>query len=246
MKLKDKIAIVTGGAQGIGAAIARKFVNEGALVLVGDSNKEGGLAAVLAMQEEVGRFVFFQHLDVTDSLSIATFVKVALALFGHIDILVNNAGIVKDNLLVNMSDEDFDAVINVNLRGVERMTRAVVPTMIAQKSGVILNASSLVASGNIGQTNYAASKAGVESMTVTWAGEFGKYGIRVNAIAPGITDTTMVAGIPDKVKEYYVKRTPLGRYARPEEIAAAYAFLASEEASFITGAIIPVNGGLRI
>lgn len=246
MQLLGKIAIVTGGAQGIGQAIARRFVAEGATVIIGDINQDIGLATVLAMQKEVGKTVYFSQLNVTDQKSIATFVEGTLILFRRIDILVNNAGIIKDNLLVNMPDEDFDAVMNVNLHGVKRMTKAVVPTMIAQKSGVILSASSVVAPGNIGQTNYAAAKAGVESMTETWAGEFGRYGIRVNAVAPGMTDTTMITGVPDKTMDYFIKRTPLHRIAKPEEIAAAYAFLASEDASFITGAVIPVNGGFRV
>src|SRR3989338_10008073 len=246
MKLNGKVAIVTGGAQGIGEAIARRFVDEGATVVIGDMNEELGLATAIKLQRKPGEDAFFHQLNVADKHSIVSFVNYALYLFGRIDILINNAGIIKDGLLVDMSDDDFDAVINVNLRGVKRMTGAVVPTMIAQKSGVILSASSMVAEGNIGQTNYAASKAGVESMTRTWAGELGRYGIRVNAVAPGITDTTMVAGIPDKTREYYIKRTPLERYARPEETAAAYAFLASEEASFITGTVLDVNGGLRV
>lgn len=243
MRLKNRTAIITGGAQGIGKAIARRFADEGAEVLIGDVNQETGLAMVCAMQKEVGRVVYFHRLDVTDLTSITTFVSDAFCLFRRIDILVNNAGIVRDNLLVNMPDLDFGAVIEVNLLGVERMTKAVLPTMIAQRSGVILNASSVVATGNIGQTNYAATKAGVESMTVTWAKELAKHRIRVNAVAPGFTDTQMVAGIPEEITQRFLKKIPLGRYARPEEIAAAYAFLASDDASYITGAILPVNGG---
>ncbi len=244
MKLHGKTTVVTGGAQGIGKAIAERFSNEGAVVIVGDTSvREPHLAASEGPSPKV---VYSHPLNITDPKSVAEFMEAVLRMFGRVNVLVNNAGIIRDNLLANMSDEDFDAVIRVNLRGTMQMTKAVIPTMIAQGSGVILNASSVVADGNIGQTNYAASKAGVESMTRTWAAEFGRYGIRVNAVAPGFTETSMVAGIPEKVKERFLKKIPLGRYARPEEIAAVYAFLASDDASYMTGAVIDVNGGFRV
>jgi len=246
-RLQGKVAIVTGGAQGIGAAIAKRFAGEGAFVFIADMNFELGVLAARAIQDVAdGGLAVYHHLDITDGRSIAELVAYVENWHGRVDMLVNNAGILKDNLLTNMLDEDFDAVINVNLRSVERMTKAVVPIMIAQGSGVILNASSVVAPGNVGQTNYAAAKAGVESMTVTWAGELARYGIRVNAVAPGFTATQMVAGIPEKVMEGFLKKIPLRRLARPEEIASVYAFLASDDASYVTGAVIPVTGGFRV
>ena len=248
MKFKGKVAIITGGAQGIGRAVARLFAQESATVIIGDMDEKKALETIGSIRQETGNMaVYFKLLDVTDRTSIGKLLSCgAIAVHRRVDILVNNAGILRDNLLAKMTDDEFDSVLDVNLRGVKNMTKAVVPIMIAQKSGVILNASSVVAPGNVGQTNYAASKAGIESMTVTWAGELGKYGIRVNAVAPGFTDTQMVAGIPENIKERFLKKIPLGRYAKPEEIAAAYAFLASDDASYITGSILSVNGGFRV
>lgn len=244
MRLKGKIAVVTGGAQGIGAAITRKFADEGATVIIGDINQNVALATTMAMQKEFGRVVYFSQVNVTDPKSIATFVEGTLVLFKRIDILVNNAGIMRDATLLNMTVENFDAVINVNLRGTFLMTREVAKHMVAQGSGgVILNASSVVANGNFGQTPYAASKAGVEAMTVTWARELAKYQVRVNAIAPGFTETPMTALLPPKAKDRVLAATPLARFATPEEIADAYTFLASDEAKFITGQIVKVDGG---
>ncbi|OGZ06785.1 MAG: hypothetical protein A3C93_02325 [Candidatus Lloydbacteria bacterium RIFCSPHIGHO2_02_FULL_54_17] len=244
MRLYGKTAIITGGAQGIGRAIAERFSNEGAVVIIGDTSI---LNPSFATSDGTTTKVVYSHpLNVTDPKSIAELMEAVLRMFGRVNVLVNNAGIIRDNLLTKMSDEDFDAVIDVNFRGVKRMTQAVVPSMIAQKSGVILSASSVVAGGNVGQTNYAASKAAVESMTQTWAREFGRYGIRANAVAPGFTETQMVLGIPEDIKERFLKKIPLGRYAKPEEIAAVYAFLASDDASYITGATIGVNGGFSV
>lgn len=242
--LKGKVAIVTGGAQGIGATIARRFAEDGAEVIIGDQNLGLGLATALAIQKVTGQVVYFHPLDVGDPASIEAFVSDALALSdGHIDILVNNAGITRDATLLKMHLKDFDAVMNVNLRGVFLMTQAVAKYMVAQGSGVILNASSVVANGNFGQTNYAAAKAGVEAMTVTWARELAKHGVRVNAVAPGFTNTPMTAPLPEKAKERTIASTPLGRFGTPEEIANVYAFLASHDARFITGQIIKVDGG---
>lgn len=246
MRLYGKTTVVTGGAQGIGRAIAERFSDEGAVVIVGDTSILTPSLSSTTNGAGAAKVVYSHPLNVTDPASIATFMEAVLRMFGRVNVLVNNAGIIRDNLLMKMSDEDFDAVVDVNFRGVKRMTKAVVPSMIAQGSGVILSASSVVANGNIGQTNYAAAKAAVESMTRTWASEFGRYGIRANAVAPGFTETQMVLGIPDDIKTRFLKKIPLGRYARPEEIAAVYAFLASDDASYVNGAVIDVNGGFRV
>ena len=244
MRLNGKTAIVTGGAQGIGRAIARKFAGEGARVIIGDVNREVGLATALATEKMTGRVVYFHELNVTSLASVMAFTGNALTLFGErIDILVNNAGIMRDATLLNMRMKDFDAVINVNLRGVFLITREVARHMAAQGGGVILNASAAVARGNFGQTPYAASKAGVEAMTVTWARELATYGVRVNAVAPGLTETPMTCQLPQKAKDRVLARTPLGKFATPEEIADTYVFLASDEAKFITGQVVRVDGG---
>lgn len=242
MRLAGKVAVITGGQNGIGAAIAKKFSDEGATVVVGDILAGYGLMAARGTRGPI----HWRTLDVTNQKGIGAFVEETLHLVGRIDILVNNAGITRDATLLKMTDEDFDAVIDVNLRGAFRMARAVVPYMIAQGSGVILNASSVVARGNFGQTNYAASKAAINAMTVAWARELGKKGIRVNAVAPGFTDTPMTAPLREAVKDRIIAQTPLGRFAAAEEIAAVYAFLASDDASYITGAVIPVDGGLVV
>jgi 3-oxoacyl-[acyl-carrier protein] reductase len=184
---------------------------------------------------------------VVDKASIAAMVKGVMARFGRIDTLVNNAGIVDDSQFRKMSDEQFDRVIDVNLKGTYNCTRAVVDVMLAQNSGVILNASSVVGLyGNFGQTNYAASKFGVIGMAKTWARELGRKGIRANAVCPGFVETPILKTIPDKVMRALVERVPLGRLAKPEEIANTYAFLASDEASYINGAVIEVGGGATI
>lgn len=236
MRLKDKVAIVTGGAQGIGLAIVKRFAEEGATVVIGDINPIG-LDRAKAFRRE-GKNVYFNMLDVTSEESVARFIA---AVF-QIDILVNNAGIKSDALLEKMSYVQYKKVMEVNAGGVFLMTREVVPYMLAQGSGVILNASSIVAGGNFGQTAYAASKGAVESMTVTWAREFGGRGIRVNAVAPGFTATEMVASMSEKALERVLKTISMKRLATPEEIAHMYAVLASDEASYVNGAIVPVSG----
>jgi 3-oxoacyl-[acyl-carrier protein] reductase len=240
--MQDKVVIVTGGAAGIGKATARRFAETGARVAVWD-----------VKQGEGGEGVF-QKVDVTDPAAVEAAAAEVFARWGRIDVLVNNAGIVKDAQLVKwkdgrqageMSERDFDAVISVNLKGVFLCTRAVAPRMIAGGGGVILNASSVVGLyGNFGQTNYAATKAGVISMTRTWARELGRHNIRVNAVAPGFIATEMAFSIPEKVLAGMVAHTPLGRLGRPEDIAEAYFWLASEAAGFITGTVLSVDGGL--
>jgi len=234
LNLKDKVVIVTGGAAGIGRATVERFTAEGAKVVAWDVTSD-------------------PKVDVTDSASVQRSVDDVMARFGRIDVLVNNAGIVRDAQLIKwkdgvagmMDDATFDAVINVNLRGVFLCTRAVVPHMIAARSGVILNASSIVGLyGNFGQTNYAATKAGVISFTKTWSRELGRYNIRVNAVAPGFIATEMVRAMPPKIVESMESKTPLAKLGEPEDIANAYVFLASDAAKFISGAVLSVDGGL--
>ena len=241
--LKDKVVIVTGGASGIGLATARRFSLEGCKVASWDV-KDG--------EAQAGGL--FQKVDVSSAASVESAVEEVAARLGTVYVLVNNAGILRDGQLVKykdgalagvMSDEQFDAVIGVNLKGVFTCTRAVVPRMIQGGCGVILNASSVVGLyGNFGQTNYVAAKAGVIGMTRVWARELGKYQIRVNAVAPGFISTDMVKRMPEKILQGMVGRTPLGRMGQPEDIANAYAWLASDQASFITGTVLSVDGGV--
>ncbi len=242
--LKDKVVIVTGGASGIGLATARRFAQEGCKVASWDV-KDGEAQAGVGI---------FQKVDVSNAASVESAVEEVAARLGAVYVLVNNAGILRDGQLVKykdgalagvMSDEQFDAVIGVNLKGVFTCTRAVVPRMIQGGGGVILNASSVVGLyGNFGQTNYVAAKAGVIGMTKVWARELGKYQIRVNAVAPGFIATGMVMQMPEKVLQGMVGHTPLGRIGQPEDIANAYAWLASDQASFITGTVLSVDGGV--
>ncbi|HEX7420455.1 MAG TPA: SDR family oxidoreductase [Thermoanaerobaculia bacterium] len=232
LNLKDKVVIVTGGAAGIGRATAQRFEAEGARVVVWD----------------------VPQVDVTKADVVKRAADDVIAKHGRIDVLVNNAGILRDSQLVKwkdgsvasmMDDATFDAVINVNLRGVFLCTRAVVPHMIKANRGVVLNASSIVGLyGNFGQTNYAATKAGVISFTKTWSRELGKYNIRVNAVAPGFIATDMVKAMPPKVLESMASHTPLGKMGEPDDIANAYVWLASDAAKFVSGAVLSVDGGL--
>jgi 3-oxoacyl-[acyl-carrier protein] reductase len=241
--LKDKVVIVTGAAAGIGQATAWRFAQEGCRVASWDV-KEG--------EAQTGGF--FQKVDVRDSAAVNAAVQEVIHRWGTVYVLVNNAGILRDGQLVKykdgavagmMSDEQFDAVINVNLRGVFVCTRAVTPHMIQGGGGVILNASSVVGLyGNFGQTNYVATKAGVIGMTRVWARELGKYQIRVNAVAPGFIATDMVKSIPEKILQGMRERTPLGRMGQPEDIANAYVWLASDAASFVSGTVLSVDGGV--
>lgn len=252
MRLKDKIAVVTGGAAGIGKATALKFAAEGAKVVICDVNEEVGNETV----KELGEGASFQKVDTSDRQAVGEWLDALVGELGRVDVLVNNAGITRDNQLVRVKDgelvkqmpeADFDLVIAVNLKGVFNCTQAIAPHMIRQGGGVILNASSIVGEdGNFGQTNYVATKAGVIGMTKVWARELGRYGIRVNAVAPGFTGTEMVLKMPEKVLDGMKSKTPLGRIGLPEDIANAYAFLASDEASFITGTVLRVDGGLVI
>ena len=246
MKLQNKVCIITGAAQGIGLATALKFAHEGATVIVCDLRPEGVQAAVQAC-EKLGATAQGYTVDVADRVSVDLMVAPVLADFGRIDVLVNNAGITKDARLQKMTLAQFDTVIDVNLRGVFHCAQAVADTMVAQGSGVILNASSVVGIyGNFGQTNYAAAKFGVIGFTKTWSRELGPKGIRVNAVAPGFIDTPILGTIPDKVLDEMRAHVPLKRLGKPEEIANVYAFLASDEASYVNGAVIEVSGGMTV
>jgi 3-oxoacyl-[acyl-carrier protein] reductase len=246
MRLKDKVAIITGSARGIGQATALKFAAEGARVVVCDLYRKAVDEVVAQIAAAGGQAIGFT-LNVTDKASIAVMVKGVADKYGRIDVLVNNAGIVDDAQFRKMTDDQFERVIDINLKGTYNCARAVVDIMIAQGAGVILNASSVVGLyGNFGQTNYAASKFGVIGMAKTWARELGRKGIRANAVCPGFVETTIVKTIPAKVMQAMIDRVPLGRLARPEEIANTYAFLASDEASYINGAVIEVSGGATI
>lgn len=245
-RLANKVSIITGAAQGIGLATALKFAQEGAVVVVTDINQDG-VDAALAQCQALGATAQGYLLDVTDREAVDAVVSKVLAEFGRIDVLVNNAGITQDARLQKMTLEQFDRVIDVNLRAVFHCSQAVADTMVAQGSGVILNASSVTGLyGNFGQTNYAASKFGVIGFTKTWSRELGPKGVRVNAVAPGFIATPMVAAIPEKVLLELQKRIHLGRMGKPEEVANVYAFLASDEASYINGEVIEVSGGASI
>ncbi len=252
MRLKDKVCIVTGGAAGIGKATAERFAEEGATVVICDVNEEQGQKTA----EAIGPAASFVKVNVADRQAVGEFVDGVVAKFGRLDVLVNNAGVlrdgtlvkVKDGLLVKqMSEADFDLVISVNLKGVFNCTQAAAPHMIRQRSGVILNASSIVGlDGNFGQTNYVATKSAVIGMTKVWARELGRSGIRVNAIAPGFTSTEMVASMPENILDGMKARVPLGRLGEPRDIANAYLFLASDEASYISGEVLRVDGGIVV
>ncbi|MDP2238549.1 MAG: beta-ketoacyl-ACP reductase [Burkholderiales bacterium] len=246
MRLQDKVAIITGAGRGIGQATAVKFAREGAKVVVCDLTPES-LEETLALCKETRGEAMGYAADVRDMKSLKGMVEATLLKWGRVDCLVNNAGIVADAQLKNMSEDQFDNVIEINLKGVFNCTKAVVDTMLAQQSGVILNSSSIVGLyGNFGQTNYAASKFGVIGMVKTWARELGRKGIRANAVCPGYIATSILGSIPDKVLSALEEKVPLGRLGQPEEIANTFAFLASDEASYINGAVIEVSGGLVI
>ncbi len=244
-RLQGRVCIVTGGAQGIGLATARRFLHDGATVALCDVRRDSVEAAVTALKElgPVEGFV----VDVTRREQIESMVKAVQERYGAIDVLVNNAGITLDARLQKMDDTQFDRVIDVNLKGTFNCSRAVVDTMVRQGRGVILNASSVVGIyGNFGQTNYAASKFGVIGFVKTWSRELGPKGIRCNAVAPGFVETTILNTIPEKVLEQMRERVPLRRLGTPEDIANVYAFLASDDAAYINGAVIEVAGGLTV
>ena len=246
MRLQDKVAIITGAGRGIGQATAVKFANEGAKVVVCDLHPES-VEETVALCKETRGDAFGYVADVRDVQSLRNMVDATVKKWGRVDCLVNNAGIVADAQIKNMTEDQFDRVIEINLKGVYSCTKAVVDTMLKQQSGVILNASSIVGLyGNFGQTNYAASKFGVIGMMKTWARELGRKGIRANAVCPGFIATSILSTIPEKVLRALEEKVPMGRLGKPEEVASTFAFLASDEASYINGAVIEVSGGLVI
>jgi 3-oxoacyl-[acyl-carrier protein] reductase len=252
MRLKDKICLVTGGASGIGKATALRFAEEGAIVVICDVNEEAGNALLGALGEQASFF----KVNVADRQDVQAWVDAVVARYGRVDVLVNNAGITRDAMFVKMKDGElarqmeetaFDSVIDVNLKGVFNCTQAVAPAMIKQGGGVILVASSVVGLyGNFGQTNYVATKAAVIGMTKVWARELGRYHIRVNAVAPGFILTEMVQKMPENVLADMRSHTPIGRLGDPCDVANTYLWLASDEAAFVHGATISVDGGIVI
>ena len=244
MRLNAKVSIITGAANGIGLATARKFAREGAIVIVCDLRADQVDAAVqelLALGAQARGFV----VDVTRREDVDAMVAKVKEAYGRIDVLINNAGIIQDARLVKMTEAQFDKVVAVNLKGTFNCTQAVADQMIEQGSGAIVNASSVVGIyGNFGQTNYAATKAGVIAFAKTWARELGPKGVRVNAVCPGFVATHILDTIPEKVLTEMENRVPLKRLGQPEELANVYAFLASDEASYINGAVLEVSGGL--
>jgi len=246
MKLRNKVAIITGAASGIGLATAHVFAAEGARVVLADIDA-GRTETAGAAVANAGGETLAVRVDVTDRESVDAMVAATLARFWRIDCLVNNAGITKDSRLVKMTEQQFDSVMSVNLKGVFHCTQAVVPTMLEQESGVILIASSVVGLyGNFGQTNYAATKAGVIGFAKTWGRELGPKGIRTVAVCPGFVATPILETIPPAVMQKMVDKVPMGRLGQPEEIARVYAFLASDDASYINGTTIEVSGGIMM
>jgi 3-oxoacyl-[acyl-carrier protein] reductase len=253
--LRGKVVVITGAGAGIGRATAMRFAQEGARIAAWDVSAKAATQLESAIKWAGGEGCF-QAVNVTSSDDVQAATQEVLDRWERVDVLINNAGIVRDAQLVKwngngpesmMSEENWDAVLNVNLKGVFLATRAVVPHMIRQRSGVIISAASVVGLfGNFGQTNYVASKAGVIGMTRTWARELGRYNIRVNAVAPGFIATDMVRAMPEKVLQSMIARTPLGRAGTPEDVANTYAWLASDQASFIHGTVISVDGGVVI
>jgi 3-oxoacyl-[acyl-carrier protein] reductase len=244
MRLKDKVALVTGSARGIGRDIALAFAKEGADVVISDVNIE--LAEATAKEiASLGRRSLALKLDVTKSSEVEESINKILDKFSKIDILVNNAGITKDGLILRMSESDWDAVINVNLKGTFNCTKAVSRVMLKAKCGKIVNVASIIGIiGNAGQANYSASKAGIIALTKTTAKELGSRGICVNAVAPGFIQTEMTDKLPEEIKEKMLKAIPLARFGKPSEVASLCLFLASQDADYITGQTIVIDGGM--
>jgi NAD(P)-dependent dehydrogenase (short-subunit alcohol dehydrogenase family) len=244
MRLKEKTALITGAGGGIGEATAFLFAQEGAKVGVQDLNVEAAEKVAAAIKDKGGKAVAIAG-DVTKKANCESMVQSVVSEYGKIDILINNAGINKDALVRKMSEEQWDDVLTVNLKGTFLMCQAAYEPM-SQAGGKIINTASIGALGNVGQANYAASKAGVMGLTRTLALEFAKAGISVNCIAPGATDTKMTAGIPEDIRKFIENKIPFRRFAKPEEIAQAHLFLASDEANYITGQTLFVDGGISV
>ena len=245
MRLEGRVALVTGAGGGIGAATARRFAREGATVVVNDVDLELARPLVTELQKEGARALPIAA-DVTARTDVEAMVDRVVGEFGRLDVLVNNAGVNRDAMSHKMTEEQWDQVLAVNLKGTFLCAQAVLAGMRERGWGRVINTSSVASLGNIGQANYAASKAGVIGLTRTLALEYAKYGITVNCVAPGPVMTRMLAGVPEAIREKIVAKVPVGRIARPEEIAAVHAFLASEDAAFITGQVLFVDGGLSV
>jgi len=242
--MKGKVVLITGGAAGIGKVTADLFLTEGATVEVWDVNSDAAENEVKNWSK-AGYNVHFEKVNVADADAVNTAMNDLKERHSRLDVLINNAGITRDSTLLKMEQDNWQSVIDINLTGVFNCGKAAAAIMAEQRSGVILNASSVVGVyGNFGQSNYVAAKSGVIGMTKTWSRELGRKGIRVNAVAPGFINTDMVSTVPDKVLDALKEKTPLGRLGEPEDIANAYLYLASEKAAFITGTVIQVDGGL--
>lgn len=242
MRLKDKIALITGGANGIGLATATRFAKEGAKIILWDVSANGN--EVVEELKKEGHKAVFKKISVTNEADVQQAVAEAREQFGRIDILINNAGIIRDRTLLNMSKQEWDDVIAVNLTGVFNCTQAVAPIMKEQHYGRIVSASSNVAiRGNYGQTNYVATKSAIIGMTKVWAMELGRFGITANCIAPGFIQTAMTDAMPEEVRKNSLAHIPVGHWGVPDDIANGYLYLASDEASFVSGICLTIDGG---
>ncbi len=241
MRFENKVVMVTGGAAGIGRVTAENFAGEGARIAICDVNPEAGEAAAKALGPEAS----FEQVDVASSAAVSSWVEGVFDKYGQIDVLINNAGITRDGLIMRMKEEDWDAVISVNLKGAFNCIKSVSKIMVKQRSGRIINLASVVGvMGNVGQANYVASKAGMIGLTKTVAKELGARGITVNAVAPGFIETDMTAVLSDKAKAFMLSMVPLQRAGTPQDVADAIAFLASDQAAYITGQVVHVTGGM--
>jgi 3-oxoacyl-[acyl-carrier protein] reductase len=245
-KLENKVAIITGGAAGLGKAGAQLFASEGAQVYIWDLNEEAAAETIKEIEDNGGK-ASFMKVNTAVMAEVSSAVETIIEKDGKVDVLVNNAGITRDATLLKMTEEQWSQVIDVNLSGVFNCTKCVAPHMIANGFGRIINTSSVVALyGNFGQTNYVATKAGLIGMTKTWSRELGRKGVNVNAVAPGFIATDMVMKMPEKVLDAMKAKVPLQRLGKPEEIAKAYLFLASDDSTYVNGTVISVDGGMTI